>query len=78
MPLDGEVLEGKSAVDESMATGESLPVEKQPASQLIGGTLAEGKPRVVAIVSGAGVSEKEIVPARRVSNAPASIRSPRR
>jgi P-type Cu+ transporter len=39
VPLDGEVLEGKSAVDESMVTGESLPVEKQPGSKLIGGTV---------------------------------------
>ena len=39
VPLDGEVLEGKSAVDESMVTGESLPVEKQSGSKLIGGTV---------------------------------------
>ncbi|OJW29173.1 MAG: copper-translocating P-type ATPase, partial [Rhodospirillales bacterium 69-11] len=39
VPLDGEVLEGKSAVDESMITGESLPVEKQPGAKLIGGTV---------------------------------------
>jgi P-type Cu+ transporter len=39
VPLDGEVLEGKSAVDEAMITGESLPVEKQPGSKLIGGTV---------------------------------------
>ena len=39
VPLDGGVLEGKSAVDESMITGESLPVEKQPGAKLIGGTV---------------------------------------
>jgi Cu+-exporting ATPase len=39
VPLDGEVLEGKSAVDESVITGESLPVEKQPGTKLIGGTV---------------------------------------
>ncbi len=39
VPVDGEVLEGKSAVDESMVTGESLPNAKTIGSRLIGGTL---------------------------------------
>ena len=37
--VDGEVVEGRSAVDESMLTGESLPVEKGPGDNVIGATL---------------------------------------
>jgi Cu+-exporting ATPase len=39
IPADGVVLEGTSAVDESMLTGEPIPVEKGPAARLTGGTL---------------------------------------
>ncbi|MGH7071377.1 MAG: YHS domain-containing protein, partial [Acetobacteraceae bacterium] len=39
LPVDGTVIEGASAVDESMVTGESLPVEKQPGAKVIGGTV---------------------------------------
>ncbi len=39
IPTDGVVLEGTSAVDESMLTGESMPVEKNPGEPVIGGTL---------------------------------------
>nr|WP_281201121.1 heavy metal translocating P-type ATPase [Belnapia rosea] len=39
VPVDGEVLEGGGAVDESMVTGESLPVEKAPGAKVIGATV---------------------------------------
>lgn len=39
VPLDGIVVEGRSAVDESMVTGESMPVKKELNSKVIGGTM---------------------------------------
>jgi Cu+-exporting ATPase len=39
VPVDGVVEQGKSAVDESMVTGEAMPVDKEPGAKLIGGTI---------------------------------------
>ncbi|WP_355660900.1 heavy metal translocating P-type ATPase [Halomonas salifodinae] len=49
MPTDGEVIEGESHLDESLATGESIPVYKGPGDTVIGATLnKEGRLRVKA------------------------------
>jgi len=42
IPVDGRVSEGRSTVDESMVTGESLPVEKDVGDPVVGGTLNRG------------------------------------
>jgi P-type Cu+ transporter len=39
IPLDGEIIEGESTVDESMVTGESIPVKKQLGDEVIGATI---------------------------------------
>jgi Cu+-exporting ATPase len=39
IPVDGEVIEGNSTIDEAMVTGESVPVKKQPGDEVIGATL---------------------------------------
>jgi len=39
IPVDGEVVEGASTVDEAMVTGESVPVKKQPGDEVIGATI---------------------------------------
>lgn len=39
IPVDGEIIEGQSAVDESMLTGESIPVDKQAGDTVIGATI---------------------------------------
>ena len=41
IPTDGEVVEGETAVDESMVTGESVPVEKEPGDEVVGSTVNE-------------------------------------
>ncbi len=41
VPVDGEVVEGHGAVDESMVTGKSMPVSKAPGAKVIGGTMNE-------------------------------------
>jgi Cu+-exporting ATPase len=62
IPTDGEVLEGRSSVDESMLTGESMPVEKAPGALVIGGTMnRSGMLRVRATRVGADTALAQII-----------------
>ena len=71
IPVDGEVVEGSSAVDESMITGESIPVEKRPGDEVIGATMnATGSFRFRATKVGKDTALAQIV--RLVQDAQAS------
>ena len=62
IPVDGVVADGRSSVDESAFTGESLPVEKEVGSEVVGGTLNhEGLLRVRATRVGADTALAGIV-----------------
>jgi Cu2+-exporting ATPase len=62
VPVDGEVLDGASAIDESMVTGESVPVEKGPSQQVIAGTINQsGSLRFRATRVGADTALAQIV-----------------
>jgi Cu+-exporting ATPase len=62
IPVDGRVLAGESAVDESLVTGESLPVEKGPGDAVIGGAInGSGLLRVAATAVGAEATLARII-----------------
>lgn len=62
VPVDGEVLEGASAVDESMLTGESIPVEKRPGDSVIGATLNKnGRLKLTATKVGKDTALAQII-----------------
>jgi Cu+-exporting ATPase len=71
IPVDGVVVEGRSAVDESMLTGESLPVEKGPGDEVVGASInTHGVLRLQATRVGADTALARIV--RLVQEAQAS------
>lgn len=62
IPLDGEVIEGESSVNESMLTGESIPVDKNIGSSVYGATLNEnGKLKIKVTVTGEGTALAQII-----------------
>jgi P-type Cu2+ transporter len=62
VPVDAEVIEGESSVDESMVTGESLPVDKGPGDTLIGATInKQGTLRARATAVGSDTALAQIV-----------------
>lgn len=84
VPVDGVVLEGTSAVEEAMVTGEPMPTEKQPGNKLTGGTIngtgalvmrAErvGEDTVLArIVRMVGEAQRSRAPVQRLADAVAA------
>ena len=62
IPTDGEVVDGSSAVDEKLMTGESLPVDKRPGDSVIGGTVnATGSFRFRASRVGSDTALSQII-----------------
>jgi len=62
IPVDGEVLSGEASVDESMLTGESIPVEKGKYDKVIGGTIVQhGNIRMMATKVGSNTVLSQII-----------------
>jgi P-type Cu+ transporter len=62
IPVDGAVIEGASAVDESMLTGESMPVDKQPGDRVFAGSINRaGSVRFEATQIGQGTLLQEMI-----------------
>lgn len=75
VPVDGEVLEGTSSVDESMLTGESIPVEKRPGDPLYAGTVNQAGRLVMGVTAtGEATALAQIIAVvRRAQNSRAAI-----
>lgn len=62
VPVDGEIIEGETAIDEALVTGESLPVTKKAGDQVIGGSINQsGAVRFKATKVGADTALAQIV-----------------
>jgi len=62
IPVDGDVLSGSASVNESMLTGESMPVEKEKYDKVIGGTIVEhGNIRMIATKVGSNTVLAQII-----------------
>jgi len=62
IPVDGDIIEGTASVDESMLTGESLPVDKQKYDSVIGGTILQsGNIRIIATKVGSNSVLSQII-----------------
>jgi Cu+-exporting ATPase len=84
IPVDGEVTEGRSSVDEAMITGEPIPVEKGPGDAVIGGTVNQtgaflmrarrvGRDTMLAqIVQMVGEAQRSRAPIQRLADVVAS------
>ena len=71
LPVDGQIREGRSTIDESMVTGESLPVDKAPGDEVVGGTVNQtGSFHYIATAVGSDTLLAQIV--RLVREAQAS------
>ncbi len=75
VPTDGDVCEGSSTVDESMLTGESLPVEKTAGAKLFGGTVnLDGRVLLRVTATGAATALAQIITVvERAQNSRADI-----
>ncbi|WP_419421601.1 copper-transporting P-type ATPase (plasmid) [Legionella sp. D16C41] len=84
IPVDGEVMSGQSHVDESMLTGEPMPVSKEPGQKVIGGTLNQegsfimraaliGKDTLLArIITQVSEAQRSQAPIQRLADAVAA------
>ncbi|WP_409294885.1 heavy metal translocating P-type ATPase [Peribacillus sp. SCS-26] len=62
VPVDGEILEGVSSIDESMLTGESIPVDKSPGDSVIGATInINGSLKIKALKVGRDTALSQII-----------------